>query len=54
MIRKEDLIHFTGDPKAEFEGKVIAVTGEVSKFGSSPVMVVDREEGIAFFARRNL
>jgi hypothetical protein len=48
MIRKEDLINFSGDPKAAFEGKVIAVTGEVSKFGESAVMVVDRAEGIYF------
>jgi endonuclease G len=58
MIREEDLINFSGDPKSAFEGKVIAVTGEVSKlsfaaaFGGaeSAVMVVDREEGVGLFA----
>jgi endonuclease G len=49
MIRKEDLINFSGDPKAAFEGKVIAVTGEVRKFGESPVMVIDGEAGISLF-----
>jgi endonuclease G len=49
MIREEDLINFAGDPKAAFEGKVIAVTGEVNKFGESAVMVVDREERIFLF-----
>ncbi|WP_187270974.1 DNA/RNA non-specific endonuclease [Neolewinella aurantiaca] len=51
MIRKENLVNFPGDPKAEFEGKVIAVTGEVSKFGESAVMVVDGEEQLSLFAR---
>lgn len=50
MIRKENLVNFAGDPKAEFEGKVIAVMGEVSKFGSSAVMVVEREERIGVFS----
>lgn len=49
MIRKENLVNFSGDPKAEFEGKVISVRGEVSKFGSSPVMVVDGEDAVGIF-----
>jgi hypothetical protein len=49
MIRKEDLINFSGDPKAAFEGKVIAVTGEVSEIGGSTVMFVNREEAVEIF-----
>ncbi|TXF89333.1 DNA/RNA non-specific endonuclease [Neolewinella aurantiaca] len=49
MIRKENLVNFPGDPKAEFDGKVIAVTGEVSEIGGSPVMFVDGEEGVSEF-----
>ncbi|SEQ60581.1 endonuclease G [Neolewinella agarilytica] len=51
MIRKENLVNFSGDPKAEFDGKVIAVTGEVSKFGESAVMVVDGEKKLKVFGR---
>jgi endonuclease G len=39
MIRKENLIDFTGDPQAAFTGKVIAVKGEISKFGQSAVNI---------------
>jgi endonuclease G len=54
MIRKEDLVNFCGAPEAAFEEKVIAVTGEVSKIGRSPVMVVDRAEGIKVFSKPSL
>lgn len=49
MIRKEHLIDFTGDPQAAFTNKVIAVKGEISKFGESAVMVIKGEEKISLF-----
>ena len=52
MIRKENLKNFAGDPKAEFESKVIAVTGKISKFGESAVMVVDLEEEVGLFTEK--
>jgi hypothetical protein len=33
MVRKEDLVNFAGDPKAKFEGKVVAVTGRLVVLG---------------------
>jgi hypothetical protein len=49
MVRKEHLIDFTGDPKEAYTGKVIAVKGEISKFGQSAVMVIKGEEKITLY-----
>jgi endonuclease G len=50
MIRKEDLVNFSGDLEKAFVGKVIAVIGEVKQFGRSPVMVLSKEEMIRVFS----
>jgi endonuclease G len=43
FIRKQDLVNFTGDPQATYEGQVIAVRGEVRDFNGVPTINLERE-----------
>jgi len=49
MIRKEDLINFSGNPKEKIIGQVIAVKGSVWKLGQQPAMTIDKEAAISIF-----
>jgi len=49
MIRKEDLINFSGNPKEDLIGQVIAVKGSVWKLGQEPAMTIDKETAISIF-----
>lgn len=46
MIRKEDLINFSGDLEENFTGETIWVKGEINEIGGTPVIYLDREEWI--------
>ncbi|RMF04377.1 MAG: DNA/RNA non-specific endonuclease, partial [Bacteroidetes bacterium] len=46
MIRKEDLVHFSGDPSELFKGKVIAVKGKIFPLSGKPVVSLKREEDV--------
>jgi endonuclease G len=49
MIRKKDLINFTGNPKEDLIGQVIAVKGAVWKLSQQPAMTIDKETAISIF-----
>ncbi|MTB53699.1 DNA/RNA non-specific endonuclease [Lewinella sp. W8] len=49
FIRKQDLVNFTGDPQATYEGQVIAVRGEVRDFNGTPTINLEREGEVRVF-----
>ncbi|MEM9835099.1 MAG: DNA/RNA non-specific endonuclease [Bacteroidota bacterium] len=46
FIRKQDLANFSYDPKAAFEGKVIAVKGKIQDFNGVPTINLSKEEWV--------
>lgn len=49
FIRKKDLINFSDDPQAEFDGQRIAVKGKVQDFNGTPTIILEREERIDLY-----
>ncbi|MBC6994897.1 hypothetical protein QWY85_13900 [Neolewinella lacunae] len=49
FIRKRELINFSSDPQAEFDGQLIAVKGKVQDFNGTPTINLAREERIDLY-----
>ena len=46
FIRKKDLVNFSGDPRAKFDGQLVAIKGQVRDFNGTPTINLEREERI--------
>ena len=53
-ISKKDLANFSGDPEAEFAGKVVAVKGKVRPADAAVMMQLVREEDIELYEEGSL
>jgi endonuclease G len=49
FIRKKDLVNFSGDPQAKFDGQVITIKGQVRDFNGVPTINLEREERIKIY-----
>ena len=51
FIRKQDLLNFSDDPKAELENRRVCFTGKVESFNGTPTMNIEREENVVIYER---